>query len=453
MLTLQEKETLLSFLRYASVSADSNYTSQVQACAQWLANYLEGKGFSVQILPTLGHPIVYAEQIVDAALPTVLVYGHYDVQPPDPLMLWESPPFEPTERNGAIYARGASDDKGQVFLHFIALDRLKASLGKLPCNVKFLLEGEEEIGSPSLFQEAEKYKDLWRCEVIVVSDTALHSLSQPTITVGLRGLIYAQIDVTGPSRDLHSGSFGGIIDNPAHVLALVLARLRKEDGEITIPEFYRDVAPLSREEWEAIQILEPPKGYYEELTGAPKVSSSLPAQRSGYGESLLARIALPTLDINGMWSGYTGEGSKTIIPSTAHAKISMRLVPNQDPHHLWTNTEAYLKELFPPTVRYEVRLLSPPTPPFFVSTQSLPYKIAERAMQKAFGVRPLPIREGGSIPVLSFLAELLGVPVLLLGFGLHTDAVHSPNEHFQYACMEKGIATLENFYVLYPQAL
>lgn len=432
-------EELIDFLKIPSISADSAYKQDVNKAADWLIGQFGKLDMDrVEKYPTEGHPIVYAEKIVDPSKPTILVYGHYDVQPPDPMELWTSPPFEPVIKDEKIYARGACDDKGQVYMHIKALEILQAE-GPLPCNVKCIIEGEEEVGSDHLEGFVREHKEMLAADIILVSDTSMIANDTPSITVGLRGLSYLEVEVTGPNRDLHSGVYGGAIANPINVLCEMIASLKDEDGKITIPGFYDKVEELSRT-------------YREELAKRPfnyeKYKSDLGvADTSGEsGFSPLERATIrPTLDVNGIWGGYIGEGAKTVLPSRASAKISMRLVPHQvsdDITELFTN---HFNKLAPSTVKVEVRPHHGGEAAV-VSTEDAGYKAASAAMETTFGKTPIPTREGGSIPIVALFQEILGLDTVLMGFGLNSDAIHSPNEHYGLFNFYKGIETIPYFH-------
>lgn len=430
---------LFEFLRFPSVSAQQAHRSDLQATAQWLKSVLESMGFTVKLLED--PPIVYGHYGAAPESPTVMFYGHYDVQPPDPLELWESPPFEPQVRAERVFARGASDDKGQVFIHLAAWRYLLEKYGRLPTSFHVLIEGEEETGSTALARLLAHPDPSWHSDVVVVSDTAFFAEGIPTLTVGLRGLVYTEIRVKGPIRDLHSGSFGGVVENPAMALAQILSALRGPDGRVRIPGFYDAVRGISAVEREAWRQLPADEAHYQRLTGAPMIFGEV-------GFSPLERIgARPTLDIHGLYSGYIGEGSKTIIPAEAIAKVSMRLVPDQDPQAIWESFRDYVLTIAPPTVQVEVKLLHAPAPAFETPTDSVYYQAAAEAIDRAFGRSPIPIREGGSIPILHALRQAVGgASVILMGFGLPTDAVHSPNEHFRLEQLWKGIEAAGYFY-------
>ncbi|MCS7296741.1 MAG: dipeptidase [Bacteroidia bacterium] len=439
----ERKEVLLSelmeFLRFPSISAQKKHWDDLHRTALWLKDRLERLGFTTTLLGE--PPVVWGHYKGAQETPTVVFYGHYDVQPPDPLSLWESPPFEPQIRGEAIYARGAADDKGQVFAHLAVWQYFMESQGRIPLSIHALIEGEEETGSKTFSQILRENEKAWRGDVGIVSDTAFFSKDVPTLTIGLRGLVYTEIRVCGPARDLHSGGFGGVVANPALALAHILSALKGPDERVRIPGFYEKVRPASAAErrwnWE----LPANEAHYQRLTGAPAIVGEV-------GFSPLERIGIrPTLDVNGLWSGYTGEGSKTIIPAEAVAKVSMRLVPHQEPREVWESFRQYVERIAPSGVTVSVSLLHEPAPPFETPVDSLAYQLAAAAMERAFGKAPLPLREGGSIPILNLLQQATGgIPIVLMGFGLPSDAVHSPNEHFQLNQLWKGIKALAYFY-------
>lgn len=430
---------LIELLKFPSISADPSYKKDVMNCAQFVADKMTHIGLDkVEIISTKGYPVVYGEKIVDIQKPTILVYGHYDVQPADPLDLWNSPPFEPVIKEGKIYARGAADDKGQFYMHFKALDILIAE-GKLDCNIKCIVEGEEEIGSEHLEEFVLQYKDKLKSDCIVISDTSMISNEDPSITTGLRGLAYMEVEVTGPNRDLHSGVYGGAVGNPINTLCKMIASLQDENGSITIPHFYDKVMAVSNEERTAMSKAPFNMEEYKKHLDIQDV----------FGEkeySVLERVSIrPTLDVNGIWGGYTGEGAKTVLPSKAYAKISMRLVPNQDYHEISKLFEDHFISIAPPYVKVKV------TPhhggePAVTPTDSKAYKAAEKAIECTYGKTPIPLRTGGSIPIVSMFKRVLGIDTVLLGFGLDTDAIHSPNEHYHIWNYLKGIETLCQFY-------
>ncbi len=436
---------LLSLLKIPSVSADPSFTKDVNDCAEILAKNLREIGIEkVEICQTAGFPIVYGEKIIDDSLPTVLVYGHYDVQPADPLDLWTSPPFEPQLKqteihpDGAIFARGSCDDKGQMFMHVKAVEAMLQS-GELPCNVKFMIEGEEEVGSVNLGVFIKQNKEKLKADIILVSDTGMLANDVPSITTGLRGLSYVEVEVVGPNRDLHSGLYGGCVANPINILTEMIASLHDEEGKITIPGFYDSVINLSDEE-------------REEMAKAPFSHEAYCAAleiKDTYGEkgyTTMERGSIrPTLDVNGIWGGYIGEGAKTVIASKANAKISMRLVPNQAPEIITDLFTKHFQSIAPKGVKVTVKPHhggeSAVTP-----IDSIGYKAASLAYEKTFNKKPIPVRSGGSIPIVSMFEKELGLKTVLMGFGLDSDAIHSPNEHFGLFNFYKGIETIPYFY-------
>lgn len=441
---------LIELLKIPSISADSNYTADVQKMAEALAENLKNSGAeNVEILPTEGHPVVYAEKIIDPNLPTVLVYGHYDVQPPDPVELWDSPPFEPVIKKtdihpeGAIFARGACDDKGQMFMHVKAFEAMNRT-GSLPCNVKFIIEGEEEVGSENLEPFVAKHKDRLSADMVLISDTGIMANNVPTITTGLRGLCYLEVEVVGPNRDLHSGLYGGAVANPITVLADMISKLIDDSGHITIPGFYDDVEKVSEEERELMA-----KAPFSEDEYRAKLG--IKALQGEKGFTTLERTSIrPTLDVNGIWGGYIGEGAKTVIPSKASAKISMRLVPNQNHDKVTELFTEHFNKIAPDSVSVKV------TPhhggqPAVTPVDSVEYKAASEAMHETFGKVPIPLRSGGSIPIVDMFERVLGLKTVLFGFGLDTDAIHSPNEHYGLFNFYKGIETIPIFFRNYAE--
>ncbi|MFH1049706.1 MAG: dipeptidase [bacterium] len=422
---------LIEFLKIPSISSDSEHNGDMKRCSEWLCSNIQEIGISKsRIIPTDGHPIVYGEWLeAGPDKPTVLIYGHYDVQPVDPLELWDSPPFEPTIKDGKIFARGSADDKGQVFTHIKAIESHFKTNGKLPCNVKLLIEGEEEAGSSHLEDFILQNKDLLACDVVLISDTEWFAEGMPTICYGLRGISFFEMTLTGPNRDLHSGSFGGAIDNPANVLCNIISKLKDEYGRITIPGFYDDVLDLTGQERLEYKKLPFNIKHYKKDLGIKEINGEI-------GYSTLERIwARPSLDVNGMISGYTGEGAKTVLPSKASAKISMRLVPNQKAPNIAEKTEKYLKALVPPTMKAEIKILHGGNP-VLVPMNSNEIKIAVRSLKEAFGKDVVFMREGGSIPITEIFQNVLNAPPILMGLGLPTDNIHSPNENF----------AIDNFY-------
>lgn len=441
---------LLELLKIPSVSADPSYTQDVLDTAQAVKAALEKAGCEhVEICETPGYPIVYGEKMIDPALPTIMVYGHYDVQPPDPLDLWESGPFEPvikkTERHpdGAIYARGACDDKGQFYMHVKAFEFMIAT-GKLPCNVKFMIEGEEEVGSESLGWFVAQNKEKLANDVILISDTGMISNSQPSITTGLRGLSYVEVEITGPNRDLHSGLYGGAVANPINILAKMIASMHDENNHITIPGFYDDVQELSAEERAAMAEAPFSLTEYKEALDLEDVYGE-----KGYTTNERTSIR-PTLDVNGIWGGYTGEGAKTVIGAKAYAKISMRLVPDQDWKKITELFARHFENIAPKGVTVKV------TPhhggqAYVTPVDSIGYKAASKAYETTFGITPIPQRDGGSIPIVALFEKELNSKTILMGFGLDSDAIHSPNEHFGVFNFLKGIETIPWFYKYFTE--
>jgi len=441
---------LFDLLRIPSVSADPAFQNDVKACAEHLATHFKQIGLDeVAIYPTAGHPIVYAEKIIDSALPTVLVYGHYDVQPADPLELWHSPAFEPVIKTteihpeGAIFARGACDDKGQFFMHVKALEAMLKSQ-ELPCNVKLMIEGEEEIGSPNLAIFVKENKAKLKADIILVSDTGMLANDVPSITTGLRGLSYVEVEVTGPNRDLHSGLYGGCVANPINILTQMIASLHDENNHITIPGFYEKVQELTPEDR-----AEMAKAPYSEAAYCKALDIHETHGEAGYSTMERGSIR-PTLDVNGIWGGYTGEGAKTVIASKAFAKISMRLVPDQDPEEITRLFQDHFEKIAPNSVRVKV-LPHHGGEPVVTPTDSFAYDAAARAYEKTFGKRPIPVRSGGSIPIIAMFEKELGLKTILMGFGLDSDAIHSPNEHYGLFNFYKGIETIPYFFKNFSQ--
>lgn len=435
---------LFELLRIPSISAQAEYKDDMVRCAEWLRDALLKSGADrAEVMPTAGNPVVYAEKTVEPSAPTVLVYGHYDVMPVDPLDEWKTEPFEPVVKDGRIYARGADDDKGQLFMHVKAFEAM-VKTGSLPCNVKFMLEGEEETGSASLYKFCEDNRAMLRSDVILVSDTSLIGWDTPSITCGLRGLTYMQVEVQGPDRDLHSGLFGGAVANPANALAGIIAKLIDDKGRITIPGFYDGVRELTAAQREEFNKAPFDPAAYKKSLGIGDV-----AGEEGY--TTMERTGVrPSLDVNGIWGGYTGEGTKTIIPAKASAKISMRLVPDQDYHRIGELFTRYVERLEPESVKVKCEFLHGGAP--YVTPTDLPaYRAAERAMEQTFGKKPLPYYSGGSIPIISGFEKILGVKSVLMGFGLDIDAIHSPNESFGLDNFYRGIETLPLFYKYFAE--
>ncbi len=443
-------DELFELLRIASISADPAYNQDVLDCADKVAEHLRNAGAdNVEVCETEGYPIVFGEKIINTDLPTVLVYGHYDVQPPDPLDLWEKPPFEPYIKateihpDGAIFARGSGDDKGQFFMHIKAFEAMMKA-DSLPCNVKFIIEGEEEVGSKSLEGFVKQNTDKLSCDCILISDTSLYSMDQPTVTTGLRGLSYVEVEVEGPSRDLHSGLYGGAVPNPIHVLSRMIAQLIDEDGKITVDGFYDNVLVVSDEERAEMNKL---KDNPEEF----KKSIGLEGVEGEKGYTTLERTSIrPTLDCNGIWGGYIGEGAKTVIPSKAFAKISMRLVPYQTPDEITEKFKNYFEKIAPDNVRVTVKPHHGGMP-YVLPSDTKEYLAAKKAMETAFGKEVLPFRSGGSIPITAMFEEVLNAKSVLMGFGLSSDAIHSPNEHYGLSNFYKGIESIPLFFENYAK--
>jgi acetylornithine deacetylase/succinyl-diaminopimelate desuccinylase-like protein len=437
-------EEIQDLLKIPSVSADPKYKQDVLDTAQFVKEKLELAGAeNVEVCSTAGYPIVYGEKIIDPTLPTILVYGHYDVQPPDPFELWDSPPFEPVIKNDKIYARGACDDKGQMYMHVKAFEYM-ISNNALACNVKFMIEGEEEVGSENLELFIKDQKDRLKADVVLISDTSMIANDTPSITVGLRGLSYLEVEVTGPNRDLHSGVYGGAVDNPINVLCEMIASMKDENKHITIPGFYDEVNEVSKDERKAMAEAPFNLSNYKSDLAIEDVDGE-----SGYSTSERSSIR-PSLDVNGIWGGYTGEGAKTVLPSKAYAKISMRLVPNQDSATITKLFKKHFESIAPETVKVKV------TPhhggePVVTPTNFRAYQAASMAMEKTFGKKPIPQRGGGSIPIVALFEKELGLKSILMGFGLDSDAIHSPNESFGIFNYFKGIETIPYFYEYYAE--
>ena len=430
---------LLDLLRIPSISADANYSADVNRAAQFVAEQLKSAGADkVEVIATKGYPVVYGEKIIDTTLSTVLVYGHYDVQPADPLDLWNSPPFEPVVKDGNIYARGACDDKGQMYMHVKAFEMMMKN-SVLPCNVKFMIEGEEEVGSVNLETFAIENKEKIKADVILISDTSMISNEVPSITTGLRGLSYLEVEVTGPNRDLHSGVYGGAVANPINILCDMISSLHDKDRRVTIPGFYDMVDEVSKEERDAMANA---PFHLDEYKAHLNINDVLGEK----GYSTLERVSIrPTLDVNGIWGGYTGQGAKTVLPSKAYAKISMRLVPNQKSEEIMQLFEEHFKKIAPASVKVKV-MPHHGGEAAVTPTDSVAYKAAAKAMETTFGKTPIPLRTGGSIPIVTMFEKVLGIKSVLFGFGLDSDAIHSPNEKYGLFNYYKGIETLPYFY-------
>ncbi len=437
---------LFELLRIPSVSADSKYKDDVQKAASFISDNLITAGADkVEICQTKGHPIVYGEKIIDESLPTVLVYGHYDVQPADPLDLWHSPPFEPIIKDEKIYARGSCDDKGQVFMHMKAFESMMKNQS-LPCNIKFLIEGEEEVGSVNLGEFVKNNKARLKADVILISDTSMIANDVPSITVGLRGLSYVEVEVTGPNRDLHSGVYGGAVANPIQILCEMIAATKDENNHITIPGFYDDVVEISAEERNEMA-----KAPFSQDAYMKDLQINDVHGESGFTTNERTSIR-PSFELNGIWGGYIGEGAKTVLPSKAFAKISMRLVPNQTSEKITALFQKHFEKIAPKSVKVKV------TPhhggePVVTPTDSVAYKAASAAMETTFGKKPIPTREGGSIPIVALFERELGLKSVLLGFGLNSDDIHSPNEHYGIFNFMKGIETIPHFFKNYAELM
>ncbi len=437
-------DELFELLRFPSVSADPQYKEEVLKTADFVAQKLRDAGADkVEVCPTAGYPIVYGEKIIDPGKPTVLVYGHYDVQPADPLELWHTPPFEPTIRDEKIYARGACDDKGQFYMHVKAFELMMQTNG-LPCNIKFMIEGEEEVGSNNLGTFVQHNKERLKSDVVLISDTAMISMENPSLETGLRGLSYLEVEVTGPNRDLHSGVYGGAVANPATILCQLIASLHDENNHITIPGFYDDVLELSQTERDALNRAPFDLEDYKKDLAIGEIWGE-----KGY--STIERTGTrPTLEVNGIWGGYIGEGAKTVLPSKASAKISMRLVPNQQSDKITKLFKDHFEKIAPKYVKVKV------TPhhggePVVTPTDSVAYRAAQKAIAESFGKEPIPTRGGGSIPIVALFEKELGIKTVLMGFGLDSDNLHSPNEKYDIANYYKGIETIPLFHKYFAE--
>lgn len=437
-------EELFDFIRIPSISAREENKEDMVKTAEWVKSSLLAAGVDkAEVHSTKGHPVVYGEKTIDASLPTVLVYGHYDVQPAEPLELWDSPPFEPEIRDGKIWARGADDDKGQLFMHVKAFEfMIRENL--LPCNVKFMIEGEEEIGSPSLGEFCQANKELLSSDVILVSDTTMIAQDIPSITAGLRGLSYMEVELTGPNRDLHSGLYGGAVANPINMLCKMIASLTDENNHITIDGFYDDVEEVSLEE--RAEMAKAPFNQ-DEYNKAIDIDTAV--GEAGYTTNEHTGIR-PSLDVNGIWGGYIGEGAKTVLPSKAYAKISMRLVPHQKSKKIDQLFEDHFKKIAPAGVKVQVKSLHGGEG-YVSPTDTVAYQAASKAIETTFGKKPIPTRSGGSIPIISLFEDVLGVKSILMGFGLESDAIHSPNENYPLFNFYKGIETIPYFYQYFTE--
>lgn len=437
-------DELFGLLRIPSISSISEHKpDMVRAAEYWRETLLKAGADRAEVMPTPGNPVVYGEKIIDPKFPTVLVYAHYDVMPVDPIDLWKSQPFDPEIRDGKIYARGADDDKGQGFMHAKAFE-LMVKTNTLPCNVKFMIEGEEEIGSPNLGKWCQDNKEMLKADVILVSDTSMIGKDTPSITTGLRGLAYVEVEVTGPNRDLHSGLFGGAVANPANILAKMIASLHDENNRVTIPGFYDDVLEVSPDE-------------RADMARAPfnldeyKKALDIEEVHGEAGYTTMERTGIrPTLDVNGIWGGYIGEGAKTVLPSKAYAKISMRLVPNQNHEKIAQLFKKHFESIAPKSVKVTV------TPHhggqgYVAPTNTPAYRAASKAIEDVYGIKPVPFRSGGSIPIISTFEQVLGIKSILLGFGLESDAIHSPNENYPLEQFFRGIEVIPRFYKYFSE--
>ncbi|MGX5818760.1 dipeptidase [Chitinophaga lutea] len=435
---------LLDLLRIPSVSADSRHNEDTKRCAEQVkARLVEAGADKVEVCPTAGHPIVYGEKIIDPSLPTVLVYGHYDVQPPDPLNLWDSPPFEPVIKDGKIYARGSADDKGQFYMHVKAFETMMRT-NTLPCNIKFMIEGEEEVGSNNLGLFLNDNKERLAADVVLISDSAMISMETPSLDSGLRGLAYMEVEVTGPNRDLHSGTYGGAVANPATILAKMIASMHDENNHITIPGFYDKVQELSAADRKVLNEAPFDEAEYKADLGVDELWGE-----KGY--TTIERTGIrPTLEVNGIWGGYTGEGAKTVLPSKAFAKISMRLVPNQDWVEISDLFKAHFEKIAPKSVKVKVTAHHGGAP-YVTPLDSVAYKAASKAVVTTFGKEPIPMRGGGSIPIVALFEKQLGIKTILMGFGLDSDNLHSPNEKYGLENFYKGIETIPYFHQYFAE--
>jgi len=436
----QHLAELHDFLRIPTISAKSEHKQDIERGARWVSDHLRAAGFkSVEIVPTSLHPIVYAESLEAPGKPTILFYGHYDVQPPEPIELWTSPPFEPTVRNGNLFGRGTADDKGQVHIHLKALESLHKLHGEFPINIKVLIEGEEEVGSVSLWNYVQSNKEKLNADALLVSDTSMLAKGVPSITYGLRGLNYYQIELTGPVRDLHSGVYGGAVPNPLTILTELFAKLHDKNFRVTIPGFYDSVAKVSAAERKALNALPWKRKDFEKAVGAPGYDGEK-------GFTIVERLwTRPTLELNGIWGGYIGEGAKTVIPSKANAKFSTRLVPNQDPRKIAKLVEKHVRKLLPKLVHCKFDVLSTGKP--WVAPYHAPiFQKAQAALEKGFGKRAAFIREGGSIPFVTQMYDTFKVPCVLIGFGLPDENAHAPDEHIALENYFGGIKAIAHFY-------
>ena len=435
---------MLDLLRIPSVSAKSEHKADMQKCAEAVRKSLLDSGCNkAEVMLTDGHPVVYGEKITDPSKPTVLIYGHYDVQPAEPLELWHSDPFNPVVKDGKVYARGSADDKGQFYMHIKALE-VMSKTNTMVTNIKFLIEGEEEVGSPSLGKFVAANKELLKSDVILISDSAMLSFENPSLDTGVRGLSYIQVEVTGPNRDLHSGTYGGAVANPITILAKMIASCHDENNHVTIPGFYDDVVIASKEERTLLNKAPFDEAEYKDDLGVKELWGE-----KGYTTYERTGIR-PTLEVNGIWGGYQGEGAKTVLPSKAHAKISARLVPNQSSDKITEILLNYFMSIAPPFVEVKAELHHGGEP-YVTPIDSKGYKAASRAVETTFGKTPIPIRGGGSIPICSILEHELGVKIVFMGFGLDSDNLHSPNEKYNIENYNKGIETIPYFHKYFAE--
>jgi len=435
---------MLDLLRIPSISAKSEHKADMQKCAEAVKKSLLAAGCdNAEVMSTDGHPVVFGEKIIDSSKPTVLIYGHYDVQPPEPLDLWTNPPFEPKIIDGKVFARGSADDKGQFYMHVKALEILTKT-NSMTTNIKFLIEGEEEVGSPNLGKFVSAHKDLLKADVILISDSSMLSMENPSLDTGVRGLSYIEVEVTGPSRDLHSGTYGGAVANPIIILTKMIASCHDENNHITIPGFYDDVVVANEEERALIN-----KAPYDEKEYKNELGVKELWGEKGY--STYERTGMrPTIDVNGIWGGYTGEGAKTVLPSKAYAKISARLVPNQSSHKMTALLLNYFKSIAPPSVSVKA-FEHHGGEPYMTPIDSKGYKAASKAVETTFGKVPIPVRGGGSIPICSILEKELGIKIIFMGFGLDNDNLHSPNEKYNIENYYKGIETIPYFHKYFAE--
>ena len=437
-------DEMLELLRIPSVSAKSEHKEDMQRCAQLVQQRLLDSGCDrAEVMPTAGHPVVYGEKIIDPSKPTVLVYGHYDVQPAEPLELWTNPPFEPTIVDGKVYARGSADDKGQFYMHVKALETLVRT-NTLNSNIKFLIEGEEEVGSPNLATFVRTNKDLLKADVILISDSSMLSMDTPSLDIGVRGLSYIEVEVTGPNRDLHSGTYGGAVANPITILCKMIASCHDSSNHITIPGFYEDVVEATSEE-RALMSRAP----YNEKEYMDDLGVQALWGESGYTTAERTGIR-PTLEVNGIWGGYTGEGAKTVLPSKAYAKISARLVPNQSSEKITALLLGHFRKMAPPYITLNATFHHGGEP-YMTPIDSKAYRAASKAVQATFGKEPIPVRGGGSIPICSILEKELGTKIIFMGFGLDSDNLHSPNEKYGIENYYKGIQTIPYFHKYFAE--